>query len=403
MDNYSLRPFRAPMALEVPTETATAGLRGHLELRGRLPLFVGVTLERADADATRLGGPNPDSISMVQSVMWPEVSRQQLGLFAEGIGRLGAGTRLVYGFRVDHFSADAGRADEATMGGNGPTPRQLWTRYYGESEVAWADTDFGGLLRLEYVRGPWSLQAGVSRTIRVADATERYLGANSAIASLRWVGSPALQPARFHQLDVGAGWSSGGSRADAALFAADVDGYLLADRAHGQPGIAQTDGARIYRNVSALRYGAELDGVFHTGSPVVLSGGLWWVWAENTTDDRPIAQTPPLTGQITTTWQESRWSLGGTIRFAAEQNRVDDDPSTGSGLDAGPTPGWAVLDAAAEVRLGAGLSLTAGVANIFDLNYANHLNRGSLFDPNPVRVNEPGRTLWLRLRWRAAG
>jgi iron complex outermembrane receptor protein len=237
----------------------------------------------------------------------------------------------------------------------------------------------------------------------VADATERYLGANSAMPGMRWVGNPALEPARFHQIDLGAGWSRGGARADVAFFAANVDGYLLADRARGQPGIAQSDGARIYRNVGAVRYGAELDGVFRTRGPVVVSGGLWWVWADNTTDDRPIAQTPPLTGRITTTWQESRWSLSGTIRLAAEQNRVDDDPATGSGLDAGPTPGWAVVDAAADVRLGAGISLNAGVANIFNLNYANHLNRGSLFDPEPVRVNEPGRTLWLRLRWRAAG
>ena len=54
-------------------------------------------------------------------------------------------------------------------------------------------------------------------------------------------------------------------------------------------------------------------------------------------------------------------------------------------------------------RLGAGFSLTAGVANIFDLDYANHLNRASLFDPDPVRVNEPGRTYWLRVRWRGTG
>jgi iron complex outermembrane receptor protein len=220
---------------------------------------------------------------------------------------------------------------------------------------------------------------------------------------MRWVGNPALEPARFHQLDLGAGWSGAGSRFDAALFAADVDGFLLADRARGQSGIEQTDGARIYRNVDARRYGVELDGVVRTRGPLVFSAGLSWVWAENTTDDRPIAQTPPLTGRFTSSWQDARWSLSGTIRFAAEQNRVDDDPATGSGLDAGPTPGWAVLDATADVRLGAGFSLTAGVANIFDLDYANHLNRGSLFDPDPVRVNEPGRTLWLRLRWWAAG
>ena len=40
-------------------------------------------------------------------------------------------------------------------------------------------------------------------------------------------------------------------------------------------------------------------------------------------------------------------------------------------------------------------------ANVFDRTYANHLNRASAFDPNAVRVNEPGRTLWLRVGWRS--
>jgi iron complex outermembrane receptor protein len=91
------------------------------------------------------------------------------------------------------------------------------------------------------------------------------------------------------------------------------------------------------------------------------------------------------------------------VRFAAEQTRVDDNRMTGSGVDAGPTPGWVVLDLDGTVDVGAGFGLQIGVANVFDRTYANHLNRASVFDPEPVRVNEPGRTYWLRLRWRGRG
>jgi iron complex outermembrane receptor protein len=403
MDNYSLRPLRAPMALEVPSETSTWGLRGHLETAGRLPFIIGLTVEEADADATRFGGPTPETIAMVQSIMWPDVRRRQTGAFVEGVGRLGEAMRLVYGLRVDHFTADAGRADEPTMGGNGPSPRQLWSRYYGDDEASWSDTALGGLVRFEHGLGAWSYQVGLSRTLRVADATERYLGANSSMAPMRWVGNPGLDPARFHQFDLGAGWRGGGAQANLTLFAADVENLILSDRAHGQEGVLLSDNARVYRNVDALRYGGELDAAYRGSGSLVVSGGLWWVWASNTTDDRPIAQTPPLTGRVSVAWSPSRWSVSATGRFAAEQDRVDDDPSTGSGLDAGPTPGWAILDLAASVTLGAGFGLSAGVANVLDRTYANHLNRGSLFDPDPVRVNEPGRTLWLRLKWVGGG
>jgi iron complex outermembrane receptor protein len=74
----------------------------------------------------------------------------------------------------------------------------------------------------------------------------------------------------------------------------------------------------------------------------------------------------------------------------------------GSGLDAGETPGWAILNLYARLSLGAGGELRAGVDNIFDRSYAEHLNRGNRdpFYPEPLRVNEPGRTLWARYEYR---
>ena len=55
------------------------------------------------------------------------------------------------------------------------------------------------------------------------------------------------------------------------------------------------------------------------------------------------------------------------------------------------------------VEVGGGFRINAGVANVFDRTYANHLNRSNVFDPTVVQVNEPGRTYWLRLGWRASG
>lgn len=403
MDNYSLRPLTAPMAMLVPSETSTWGLRGHIELGRANPILVGVTIESANADATRFAGPNPEMVSMKQSILWADVTNEQTGAFFEGNASIGSQTRIVYGARVDHFTAKAARADEKTLNGNGPAPRQLWINYTGNGDESWSDTDFGGLVRIEHRLGSWQLFGGVSRTVRVADATERFLGANSAMSPMRWIGNPVLKPALSHQLDLGAGWYRGSSAVNITLFGADVGDYILRDRAHGQTGILQNDNATIYRNVDARRYGMEADASFRISNPTVLGGTLAWVWAENTTDGRPIAQTPPLHGNINLAWSQSRWSAAGLVRFAAEQTRVDDNPMTGSGQDAGPTPGWVVLDLNAGVELGAGFGIQAGIANVFDRNYANHLNRASAFDPDAVRVNEPGRTYWIRVGWRGKG
>ena len=85
------------------------------------------------------------------------------------------------------------------------------------------------------------------------------------------------------------------------------------------------------------------------------------------------------------------------MRAAAEQTRVDDDPMTGSGLDTGETPGWAVLDLYGRYRISDRVSLDVGVDNLFDKEYAQHLNRSSAFDPTQVQVNEPGMSAWIKV------
>ncbi len=272
-------------------------------------------------------------------------------------------------------------------------------------EDHWNDTDFGGFIRYEHhLIGPGlGFFAGLSRTARAADTTQRYMAANSGMPGMRWVGNPALDAANHLQLDAGLSWSGAGFQFDATVFADEVSDEILRDRAHGQPGILRDDGATIYRNIDTRRLGFELTGQGRIGSNFVLRGDAAYVWAQNTTDDRPIAQTPPLEGALYLSWARGRWSASGVIRWATEQTRVDDDPTTGSGLDPGETPGWAVVGLSADWDVGAGFGVVVGVDNVFDRAYAYHLNRSSVFDPLQVQVNEPGRTIWIRVRWSGDG
>ena len=48
-----------------------------------------------------------------------------------------------------------------------------------------------------------------------------------------------------------------------------------------------------------------------------------------------------------------------------------------------------------------GVTVTAGVDNVFDRTYAEHISRSSAAIPGyeqSLRVNEPGRTLWIKLQ-----
>lgn len=406
MDNYSLREWNAPMAMIAPSTSRSTGGRLWIDLNliDRFELAAGIDLAHNNREAFRYAGPNPDNVSMLQSLLWPEVDLEQNGLFIEGNLSIKAVGALRFGIRGDSFRATATAADVKPSGLN-PSPRQLWRSYYGAVDDRWERNIVGGFARFEHRLPPpkVGLFAGFSRTARAADTTQRFMAGNSSMASKRWVGNPALDVEVHNQIDLGMEFSSSISDLEVTLFFDNVDDAILRDRAHGQSGILKQDNATIYRNISARRAGLEILGRWRLGAAFNVGGDAAYVYAQNTTDDRAIAQTPPFEGRFFATWASGRWSATGVIRWAASQTRVDDDLMTGSGLDVGETPGWAIFDLSGDVRLGAGFQILAGVDNALDRAYAYHLNRDNFFDPGPVQINEPGRVFWLRVRWSGSG
>lgn len=401
MDNYSLRPLMAPMAMRVPSTSDTFGgtASAEREISERMNLTIGIDYQENVREALRFAGPNPEAVGMLQSVMWPDASLTQGGLFIEGEQLLGDRSRLLFGGRLDRFTAQADKADVKPAGMN-RSPNQLFDDYYGLQAEDWSASEPSGLVRFEHFLKPGlTLFTSLSRSARAPDTTERYLGSNNLAAPKRWVGNPQLDPAKHYQLDLGLASPGPSATWSVTGFIDDVDDFILRDRAHGQDGILRNDNATIYRNVEARLVGLELEGSYEPSERWLISGVASGVRGENRSDERPIAQIPPLQGWLQLDYGSERWGTMGLFRWAASQTRVDDDPLTGSGQDLGETAGYGVLDLSGRYRILQSLSLIAGVDNVFDRTYANHLNRGNLFDPDPVRINEPGRTFWVRLSW----
>ena len=56
-----------------------------------------------------------------------------------------------------------------------------------------------------------------------------------------------------------------------------------------------------------------------------------------------------------------------------------------------------MLDLYGRYKVSERVSLDFGVDNLFDKEYAQHLNRSSAFDPTQVQVNEPGMSAWIKV------
>jgi iron complex outermembrane receptor protein len=391
MDNYSLRPV-GMMYMRVPSRSLTKGGRviGDLGFESGT-VSVGLDYQQNDRDATRYTGAMPDP-TMTSSYLWPGVEIRQMGIFAEQSGEMGGASRYTAGLRFDHVTAGTSKAS-VNPPGMPPSADTLYQRYYGVSARTHREDNIGGLLRLEHdlSRQGTGIFGAISRTARTADATERYIASWNMTPSMQWVGNPALEPEIHNQIEVGGNWAVAGTEGSGSIYYDRVDDYILRDRAH-LPG----DNATIYRNVAARLAGLDLE-VSRRWSPNLASRfTLAYVRATNASDGRPIAQTPPLESTLSLDYSGRDWLVGGVVRMAAKQTRVDDNPLTGSGLDFGQTPGFAILDLYASTKLGRVGKLSFGVKNVFDLTYAEHLNKSNAFDVNQIQVHEPGRSLWLR-------
>jgi iron complex outermembrane receptor protein len=108
---------------------------------------------------------------------------------------------------------------------------------------------------------------------------------------------------------------------------------------------------------------------------------------------------PPLDVRLTADYVQGPWSAGGVWRIVAKQNRYSQGQGNVVGYDFGPTGGFSTLSLYGGYKINRNLSLTAGVDNVFDKTYGEHLNLAgnSGFGFGAAsRFNDPGRTVWLR-------
>lgn len=388
MDNFTLRPVGA-MAARTPSTSDTHG--GKLEAQlgfGGTDLKVGLDLQSNNRDAMLYSGPAAmqaqvlaENPAFARFNMWPDVTIKQISLYGESRTQVSSYTALTLGARYDRVRASAGTAG-IVPGGAAASPNMLYAARYGTTfNRARTENNFGGLARIDWqVSESATVFVGASRALRTADATERAMAKNN------WVGNPDIAPEKHHQIDLGLELDRAEWHLSATTYFDAVNDYILRD-AFTVPGIT------TYRNVDAHLAGIELEGSATFGA-WELNGDATWTYGQNRSDDRPLAQIPPLVGKIALSYGQHAWRAGGRVNWATKQTRID--PSR----DPVATPGYVTLDMFGEYEVSPGVIVMAGVTNLTDRTYANHLSRANVFDPAMVQVNEPGRSVYLRFEAR---
>lgn len=311
-----------------------------------------------------------------------------IGAFVELTRELSERDRIITGVRADDWRARDRRAQIRTggmMGGMVPNPTA------GQSRDATLPAGFVRYERdLESV--PATTYLGLGYTERAPDYWELFPNQSATTAS-----SFLTDTEKTLQLDAGVNYLRGPFNASLSVFANRVDDYILY-QANFPKGMMST--ATITRNVDARSWGGEAVLGYAFDDHWKLDASLAYVRGQNRTDDLPLAQLPPLEGRVGLTYATPVWSVGGLARLVAAQDRFAVDQGTSIGQDIGRTGGFAVFSLNAGWRVSEHATLTAGVDNLFDKTYAEHVSTGGVpvtGYPTTARVNEPGRVMWIRL------
>jgi len=373
MDNFTLRKGTLPGQRRVSNpsrETSGGRLATALRIADPTLLTVGIDM-REDDHTGRMGvGENAQSAFRAAPRAINMTFRNRGG-FAEVQHEWGEQDRLIGGLRVDRWKATDRRASGVTRG---TSRTQTLTSGFGRWErdlVATPVTIYAGLGHVERFPDYWELNRQSMHT-------------DSAFLT---------RPERTTQLDVGIGWSAGPASATLSAFHAHIDDFILIDRVSKGGGIFTT------RNVRARTTGLEAGLGYRFASHWQADASLAWVRGHNHTDGTALAQMPPLEGRFAATWDDGRWSAGALLRLVASQSRVDPGKGNIAGQDIGQTTGFGVFSINGGYRVNQGLVLTAGIDNLFDRKYAEHLSRSGVVIPGyarDTRVNEPGRTVWIK-------
>jgi iron complex outermembrane receptor protein len=388
MDNYSLRN-NTGMKMKTPTHTETQGAKIQAaSWAGQTRLDYGVQLQSINKDAMMKTATGID-----KSAIWPDVTTSVNSAFVESHTPLSEKTKLTAGLRADWVHAKAGRANQVI---SGTTPSALYAREYANysGKTSQDETNLNGLLRIETQLNPTVKGfAGISHTVRTADATERFVAKNAGARS--WVGNPDLDPEQHNQIDLGLSQTTESFQWQANVWYDQVQDYILQDDAKNQTAATATDNRQIYVNVDAELYGATLQGLYSATDNLDLSGQLSTTQGRNTTDHRNLAMMPPVNGQLSAQYYANKWNAGARFNFALEQSNIDKDYTPEA--THGKTPAWSTVDLFANYAINKTFSASAGVDNLFNQAYYSHLSYDPIDGSNLIHTNEPGRNLWAKV------
>lgn len=406
MNNFDLRPAPVPMRYrETLADARTRGAEASLVLDWLGGDFeLGIDGEEAEHNA-RITNPNNGNFFVTA---FPDIKAQRLGGFAEWTGPLGP-VQGELGLRVDQHDYSAG---EASLGPALPAGPTLLAAAFNASDRDGEDTTFDAVARLWTPReNGLSWRVTLARKQKLPGYIQRYgwlpIEASGGLADGNiYVGDFELDPETAWIAEAGFDYAGPRAYLRPTVYLRQIDDYVQGVPFDATPGVINSPVEMVagmngdptplrWANVDARLYGVDLDAGYDLAGPLRLDGVFSYVRGERRDIDDNLYRTAPPRLTVGLTWEAAEWSATLETSAVADQDEV----SVTNGEAA--TPGYVTLSLYGDWTLSEGVRLSAGIENLLDQVYRDHLsgyNRNGFGDVAlGTRVPGAGRGAFVRL------
>ena len=412
MNNFDQRPAPQPAMMRMretfaSSETLMAQASAERDLNGGV-LRVGADVMDTRHDVTIT---NPANANFFVTP-FPDMETARIGAFAEWEGPM-SGFDLYLGGRIDSHEAEAG---EPTLGPALPMGPRMLAAAFTAADRSWDGVTVDGLVRIARpISDEMTLRAALSRKSRVSGYLERFgwlpISASGGLADGNtYVGTLDLDPEIATALEAGFDYASDQFYVRPTAYVSWIDDYIQGVPADpNTPGVVDTPLEMIsamngdptplrFSNVEARLYGFDADFGAALPGDFRVDGVFSYVRGERTDISDDLYRIAPASLRLGLTYEQPVWSATLESLAVAEQDEVS---AVNNEI---ATPGYVLLNAFGEWMVNDMATVSAGVENILDHRYREHLAGYNRNAGLGIAVGDrrpgPGAGAWLRVNTR---
>lgn len=400
MNNFTLR--QAPMNKR---EAFTVGkgidakLAAEFGHAGRL-WNIGIDYHQGQHDADISDPTN----AMFYAINFNDVETSIFGTFIETEQRLTQNLNLDLGLRVNQVQADAGRVD-ASMAMMNPNAKALRDNF-NYADRSQSDTNIDSVAKLYYqASASTRLYAGLAHKTRSASYQERYLwmpmeSTGGLADGNNYIGNIGLNPEQANELELGIDFDNADIVFAPRVFYRDVKDYIQGTPSTNMAANMLSMGSQPlqFNNVDAKLYGFDMPWHWNITQSVALRGAVSAVRGKRKDIDDNLYRISPDNAVLAVDFDSGVIKTSFEAVAYAKQNKVSATNAEQK------TPGYSIYNAYGSYRFANDqMLLSAGINNLFDKQYLNHLGGYNRVLGSDIAVGDRlvgvGRSLFAKLQW----